>query len=144
MISKTDPEAGRPESSRPVAFFDGVCNLCNGTVNFLIDRDRRGRLRFAPLQGSTFAALAARHPELRGVDSFVLSEDDRVHVRSTAAVRILMALGGPWRLAAALLAVPRPLRDRLYDFVARRRYGWFGRTESCRMPTPELRARFLD
>jgi predicted DCC family thiol-disulfide oxidoreductase YuxK len=133
-----------PESEPPVAFFDGVCNLCNGTVNFLIDRDRRGRLRFAPLQGSTFAEVALRRPELRGVDSFVLKEGGRVHVRSAAAVRILMALGGPWRLAGALLAVPRPLRDRLYDFVARRRYRWFGRSESCRMPTPELRARFLD
>jgi predicted DCC family thiol-disulfide oxidoreductase YuxK len=139
LISQTDPDAGRP-----VAFFDGVCNLCNGTVNFLIDRDRRARLRFAPLQGSTFAELAARHPELRGIDSFVLSQGGRVHVRSGAAVRILMALGGPWRLAGALLAVPRPLRDRLYDFVARRRYRWFGRTDTCRIPTPELRARFLD
>jgi predicted DCC family thiol-disulfide oxidoreductase YuxK len=138
LISQTDPSAG------PVAFFDGVCNLCNGTVNFLIDRDRRSRLRFAPLQGSTFAALAASHPELGGIDSFVLQEGDRVHVRSSAAVRILMALGGPWRLAGALLAVPRPLRDRLYDFVARRRYRWFGKRDSCRMPTPELRARFLD
>ena len=127
-----------------MAFFDGVCNLCNGTVNFLIDRDRRSRLRFAPLQGSTFAALAAGHPELHGIDSFVLQEGDRVHVRSSAAVRILMALGGPWRLAGALLAIPRPLRDRVYDFVARRRYRWFGRRDSCRMPTPELRARFLD
>ena len=127
-----------------VAFFDGVCNLCNGTVNFLIDRDRRARLRFAPLQGPTFAGLAARHPELHGVDSFVLSQGGRVHVRSAAALRILMALGGTWRLAGALLAVPRPLRDRLYDFVARRRYRWFGRSDSCRRPTPELRARFLD
>ena len=139
MISKNDPDAGHA-----VAFFDGVCNLCNGTVNFLIDHDRRGRLRFAPLQGSTFAELAARHPELRGVDSFVLSQGGRVHLRSAAALRILVALGGPWRLAGALLAVPRPLRDLLYDFVARRRYRWFGRTDSCRMPTPELRARFLD
>ena len=139
MISKTDA-AGE----RPVAFFDGVCNLCNGTVNFLIDRDRRARLLFAPLQGSTFAEVAARHSELRGVDSFVLRQGDHVHVRSAAVVRILIALGGPWRLAGVLLAIPRPLRDWLYDLVARRRYRWFGRTESCRMPTPELRARFLD
>jgi predicted DCC family thiol-disulfide oxidoreductase YuxK len=128
----------------PVAFFDGVCNLCNGTVNFLIDRDRRQRLRFAPLQGSTFAGLLARHPDLGGIDSFVLWDGGRVHVRSSAAVRILMALGGPWRLAGALLAIPRPLRDRLYDCVARRRYRWFGKTEACRVPTPALRARFLD
>ena len=139
MNSQTDSA-----DTRPVAFFDGVCNLCNGTVNFLIDHDRHSRLRFAPLQGSTFAALAADRPELRGIDSFVLRQGARVHVRSSAAVRILMALGGPWRLFGALLAIPKPLRDRLYDFVARRRYRWFGKSESCRMPTPELRARFLD
>jgi predicted DCC family thiol-disulfide oxidoreductase YuxK len=136
--------AADASAAGPVAFFDGVCNLCNGTVNFLIDRDRGGRLRFAPLQGSTFASVAAAHPELQGIDSFVLWEAGRVHVRSSAAVRILMALGGAWRLSAALLAVPAPVRDRLYDFVARRRYRWFGRTDACRVPTPALRARFLD
>lgn len=142
MHSQTDV-ADRPDLG-PVAFFDGVCNLCNGSVNFLLDRDRRARLRFAPLQGSTFAGLRRTHPELEEVDSFILWEGDRVYVRSSAALRILMTLGGPWRLSGALLAIPRPLRDFLYDFVARRRYRWFGKTDVCRMPTPALRARFLD
>src|SRR4029453_4098533 len=107
-------------------------------------RAGRAGVGFAPLEVRTFAALAADHPELRGIDSFVLRQGDRVHVRSSAPVRILMALGGPWRRAAALPATPRPLRARLYDFVARRRYRWFGKSDSCRIPTPELRARFLD
>lgn len=128
----------------PVAFFDGVCNLCNASVNFLLERDRRALLRFAPLQGATFAALARDHPELAGIDSFVLWDGARVHTRSSAALRAGMMLGWPWRLGGALLAVPRPLRDLAYDFIARRRYRWFGRRDSCRMPTPELRARFLD
>ena len=128
----------------PVAFFDGVCNLCNRSVDFLLRHDRRGLLRFAPLQGPTFAAVARDHPELSGTDSFVLAERGRVHVRSSAALRAAMALGGVWRLSGALLVVPRPLRDRAYDFLARRRYRWFGRRESCRLPTPELRARFFD
>jgi predicted DCC family thiol-disulfide oxidoreductase YuxK len=128
----------------PVAFFDGVCNLCNGSVDFLLRHDRRGLLRFAPLQGAAFAAVARDHPELAGTDSFVLQEGGRVHVRSSAALRAAMAMGGPWRLCGVLLLVPRPLRDGVYDFVARRRYRWFGRRESCRLPTPELRARFLD
>lgn len=128
----------------PVAFFDGVCNLCNSSVDFLLRHDRRGLLRFAPLQGSTFASVAHDHPELAGTDSFVLAERGRVHVRSSAALRAAMALGGPWRVAGVLLVVPRALRDHVYDFVARRRYRWFGRRESCRLPTPELRARFLD
>jgi predicted DCC family thiol-disulfide oxidoreductase YuxK len=128
----------------PVAFFDGVCNLCNRSVDFLLRHDRRGLLRFAPLQGTTFAEVARDHPELAGTDSFVLAQGGRVHVRSSAALRAAVALGGAWRACGVLLAVPRPLRDVVYDFVARRRYRWFGRRESCRLPTPELRARFLD
>jgi predicted DCC family thiol-disulfide oxidoreductase YuxK len=128
----------------PIAFFDGVCNLCNRSVDFLIRHDRRGVLRFAPLQGTTFAEVARGHPELAGTDSFVLAEGGRLHVRSTAALRAAMAMGGAWRLCAAFLLVPRPLRDRVYDFVARRRYRWFGRRETCRLPTPDLRVRFLD
>jgi predicted DCC family thiol-disulfide oxidoreductase YuxK len=127
-----------------VAFFDGTCNLCNRAINFLIDHDGSGRLRFAPLQGVTFAAISRDRPELEGLDSFVLWDGGRLHVRSSAALRALGALGGPWRLSAALLAIPRPLRDRVYDFIARRRYRWFGRNETCRVPTPELQARFLD
>lgn len=137
-------ETGVTGPPGPVAFFDGVCNLCDGVVNFLIDHDPRAVLKFAPLQGTTFAALAGRHPELAGVDSFVLWDASGVHTRSSAALRIAVALGWPWRALGALLLVPRALRDAAYDFVARRRYRWYGRRESCRMPTPELRARFLD
>jgi predicted DCC family thiol-disulfide oxidoreductase YuxK len=129
---------------QPVAFFDGICNLCDGAVNFLIDHDPRAVLKFAPLQGSTFAALVETHPELAGIDSFVLWDAPRVYTRSSAGLHIAMALGWPWRALAVLLVIPRPLRDAVYDFVAQRRYRWYGRRESCRMPTPELRARFLD
>jgi predicted DCC family thiol-disulfide oxidoreductase YuxK len=127
-----------------VAFFDGTCNLCNGAVNFLIDHDPAGRLRFASLQGPTFAGLSHEHPELQGLDSFVLWNGERLYARSSAALRALGALGGPWRLAAALLVIPKPLRDAVYDFVARRRYRWFGRMDTCRVPTGAVRARFLD
>lgn len=134
----------REPASQPVAFFDGICNLCDGAVNFLIDHDPRRVLKFAPLQGPTFAALVETHPELEGIDSFVLWDGPRVYTRSSAVLRIAMALGWPWRALAAVLLVPRPLRDALYTFVAQRRYRWYGRRESCRMPTPELRARFLE
>lgn len=127
-----------------MVFFDGVCNLCNGAVSFLIDHDPSHRLRFASLQGATFAALSRERPDLPGLDSFVLWNGREVYVRSSAALRALHALGWPWRLFAALLAVPRPLRDAVYDFIARRRYRWFGRSDTCRVATPELRARFLD
>jgi predicted DCC family thiol-disulfide oxidoreductase YuxK len=133
------------ESEAPIVFFDGVCNLCNGAVNFLIDRDRAGRLRFAPLQGRTFEAVRLANPWLGEVDSLVLADAAGVHVRSAAALGLLRYLGGPWRLLGGLgRLIPRPLRDWLYDRVARGRYRWFGRRDACRLPTPELRARFLD
>ena len=133
------------EPEPPIVFFDGVCNLCNGAVNFLLDRDRAGRLRFAPLQGRTFEAVRRANPWLGEVDSLVLADADGVHVRSAAALGLLRYLGLHWRLLGGLCrVVPRPLRDWLYDRVARGRYRWFGRREACRIPTPELRSRFLD
>jgi predicted DCC family thiol-disulfide oxidoreductase YuxK len=129
----------------PIVFFDGVCNLCNGAVNFLLDRDRERRLRFAPLQGSTFAELKARHPGLPGLESLVLADARGLQVRSGAALGVCRYLGRTWRLLGRLgLLVPRPLRDWVYDRVAGNRYRWFGRQDACRLPTPELRARFLD
>ena len=129
----------------PVLLFDGVCNLCNGAVAFVIRRDPRARLRFAPLQSPAADALLASLGVARDrlPDSFVLVEDGRVHVRSTAALRVARRLRFPWPLLAVFLLVPRWLRDPVYDLVARNRYRWFGRREACMVPTAELRARFL-
>lgn len=132
-------------SSGAVVLFDGVCNLCNGAVNFIIDRDPSARFRFAALQSDQAAGLLAplgRVPEAEP-SSFVLVEDGRVYERSTAALRVARKLPGAWKLFYAFIIVPRPLRDAVYRFVARNRYRWFGKAEACRMPTPELRARFL-
>ena len=128
-----------------VVLFDGVCNLCNGAVNFIIDRDPSARFRFAALQSSQAAALLAplgRVPEAEP-QSFILVEDGRVYERSSAALRVARKLPGAWRLFYAFIVVPRPIRDVVYRFIARNRYRWFGKAEACRMPTPELRARFL-
>ena len=116
-----------------VILFDGVCNLCNSSVQFVIRRDRRARFKFAPLQSQGEAAG----------DSIVLVDNGRRYTRSTAALRIARHLDFPWNLAYALIVVPRPLRDAAYDFIARRRYRWFGRRDVCMTPTPELRSRFL-
>jgi predicted DCC family thiol-disulfide oxidoreductase YuxK len=129
-----------------IVLFDGVCNLCNGFVNFLIDRDPEGRLVFGALQteGARKLMRDAGLPD-RELESVVAIEAGRAYVRSTAALRILLRLGGPWVLLARLaLLVPRPLRDRVYDILAKRRYAWFGTRDTCRIPTPELEARFLD
>lgn len=124
--------------------FDGVCNLCNGFVQFVIARDPAARFRFASLQ----SAAAARLLRDAGVtaslpDSIVLVEPGGVYVRSAAALRILRRLRFPWPLAFACIVVPPFIRDRVYDYIAVRRYRWFGRRETCMIPTPDLERRFL-
>lgn len=130
----------------PVVLFDGVCNLCDATVGFLIDRDPAARLRFTSLQGDKGRALLAAH----GItlppgdpESVLLLEGSTLYTHSEAALRIARELRAPWRWAWVLRAVPRVLRDAVYRFIARHRYRWFGKTETCRVPTPALRARFL-
>ena len=131
---------------KSVILFDGVCNLCNGAVLFIIDRDPRQRFLFAPLQSDFAVELLATLDEelpVAGADSIVLIEGGRVYQRSDAAVRIAKQLRSPWPLLSVFTSVPRGLRDRVYDLVARNRYRWFGREGACRIPTPELRQRFL-
>lgn len=134
----------------PVLLYDGLCGFCDATVRFVMKHDRRGVLRFATLQGDFAREVIARHPELAGVDSLVLVEQDprtgaeRVYVRSTGALRVARYLGGVWHLARALAIVPRFLRDLLYDAFARVRYRVFGRYDACPLPSPEQRARFID
>ena len=125
--------------------FDGICNVCNGFVDFVIARDPAAHFRFASLQSDAAHRLVTdvktEHPL---PDSFVLVEDGRVFMRSDAAFRIARRLGFPWNLAYPLMVLPRPLRDWAYDIVARNRYRWFGTRETCRVPTPDLRRHFLE
>lgn len=133
-------------TSRAVVLFDGVCNLCNGSVHFIIDRDPGGRFRFAAQQSPEGAQLLRElgvPPAPGEPQTILLVEGGRVYDRSAAALRIARGLRFPWWLLYGLIAVPRPLRDLVYGFIARNRYRWFGRTEQCRLPTPALRARFL-
>jgi predicted DCC family thiol-disulfide oxidoreductase YuxK len=135
-----------PPPEHPVILFDGVCNVCNWSVNFIIDRDPRSRFRFASLQSSTARALLEQlgRPIPEGdPESLVVIDRGRVYERSGALVRIAHYMGGAWPLLAALIVIPRPMRDTLYRWLAARRYRWFGKSDTCRIPTPELRARFL-
>ena len=128
-----------------VIVFDGVCNLCNTLVQFVIGRDPTGHFQFTPLQSDSGRRLlresGAAEPYL---DSIVLVESGHLYVGSTAALRIARQLRLPWSLAYWLIVVPRPVRDWVYIFVANHRYKWFGRRQTCMVPTPDVRARFLD
>jgi predicted DCC family thiol-disulfide oxidoreductase YuxK len=127
----------------PILLYDGVCALCNGFVKFVLRFDRRGTLRFAPLDGDAGTEARERFPELQRIDSIVLLRDGAPLVRSAAAIEILREMGGIWRLAALGYLLPRPIRDALYDWVARNRYEQFGKLEACPIPAPEVRKRFL-
>lgn len=126
----------------PIILFDGVCNFCNGSVNFIIGLDRQSVFRFAPLQ----SAHGRRYVEefgLQDIDSIILVEDGRAYTHSTAALRIARRLGGAWRLLYAGIAIPRFLRDPLYKLFAANRYRLFGKKDECMIPTPSVRSRFL-
>jgi predicted DCC family thiol-disulfide oxidoreductase YuxK len=158
MPLPSTPDARETEKGA-VVLFDGHCNLCSATVAFVAARDPRGYFKFASLQSSAAARLlaaydaddgrATRASTLVGGEadpwqSVVLIEDGRVFRRSTAALRMLRHLRMPWPLLAIALIVPAPLRDPFYTFIARRRYRWVGRRDTCMVPTEKLRARFLD
>ena len=130
-----------------IVLFDGVCNLCSASVRYIIDRDPSGYFQFASLQSKVGAELLAEHgmkPPEGDPDSILLIEDGVVHDHSTAALRIARKLASPIKILSIFRIVPRFLRDLVYRFIARNRYRWFGRTDTCAVPTPQLRARFLD
>lgn len=130
--------------TNPILLFDGVCNLCNGAVQFVIKFDSKNTLRFAALQSEVGQQLL-EHFNLPKEDIFsvILVENEKVYVRSSAALRMYKNMGGIWNLMYLFIIVPRPIRDTVYNFIAKNRYKWFGEKESCMIPTPELRSRFL-
>lgn len=128
-----------------IIFFDGVCNLCNTSVDFIINRDRRRLFRFASLQ-SDFAKelLSARQVDVSTMSTIVLLKNDRFYYRSNAALEIARGLNFPWPLMYGFKIVPRFIRDWVYDTVSRNRYRWFGKRDTCRVPTPEEKVLFLE
>ena len=130
-----------------VVFFDGDCALCDGTVQFLMKHDRRGILRFAPLQGVTFEGVLKRYPRLRGIDSIVVvnvsGHLSHLLVRSRGVLHAVSALGGAWTAVSLLRVVPAPLLDVVYDTIGRIRYKLFGKRKVCQIPTPEQALRLL-
>lgn len=153
----TDAPSPRPATqpdppTGPVLYFDGVCGLCNGFVDFVMARDARGAFRFATLQGQAgevamrdFEAQTGNRIQGEGeLRSFLLRHGHSLHWKSDAVLLSLQKLGGIWMVAGWLRLLPLAIRNLVYDFIAERRYGWFGKKEACRLPTPAERDRFLD
>jgi predicted DCC family thiol-disulfide oxidoreductase YuxK len=128
-----------------IVVFDGVCNLCAHSVRFILRHEAAPHFQFAPLQspaGTRLLKTFGFSPD--DAKTFVLIAEGRSYVRSDAAIRIAKRLKGAWKLVGLVRVIPRPIRNWMYDVVARNRYRWFGRTEACMVPTPELRSRFLE
>lgn len=135
-----------PPADHPnLLLFDGICHLCNGTVQWVLQHDPAGRISFCPIQSETGRQLYRQHgldPEQPG--TMLLITDRGVHARSDAALEIARLIGRPWSLLRAFRLIPKRLRDGAYGLIAANRYRWFGRHDQCMLPRPEWRQRFLD
>jgi predicted DCC family thiol-disulfide oxidoreductase YuxK len=129
--------------SSTTVFFDGVCNLCSGSVQFIIRHDKCNRFKFASLQ-SEYAKKELVGADLKNVDSIVLKKDEKIFVKSGAALRIASFLGFPINLLMVFIIIPPFIRNFVYDVIARNRYKWFGKKEVCWIPSPDLKSKFLD
>ena len=132
-------------AEKPVILFDGVCNLCNGAVQFIIKHDHKNIFNFASLQSETGQSLLKKY-NLSAVDfnSFVLVQNDKPFLRSDAAMRVVKQLSGSVKLLYGFIIVPKFIRDFVYGILSKNRYKWFGKKESCMVPLPQLKSRFLN
>lgn len=131
--------------SQNVILFDGVCNLCNFFINFVIDRDDQKHFKFASLQSEiAHEFLSESNQVSHNLESVVLVEGGSIYTKSDAALRILKKIGFPWVLFYPFIIIPKFIRDWVYDWVAKNRYKWFGKSEVCRIPNPDILERFLD
>ena len=143
MSSSASSKLPPAVSEHPVVLFDGVCNLCNASVDLIVRNDPKSRLRFASLQSDVGHRLMPGRDPNADPESSVLIEGGRTYTRSTAALKIARLMTFPWPLLYVFIVVPRPIRDLVYDWIATNRYKWFGKKDSCRLPAAEEQARFL-
>ncbi len=131
-------------NENPIILFDGVCNFCNGAINFVLKQDKKGIFRFAPLQSETGQSLLNRYNlSTKEFDSFVLIDNGKVYKKSAASLQVMNKLPWYWKELQLLKIIPTAFRDAIYDFIAKNRYKWFGKKDQCMIPTPEIRNRFL-
>lgn len=128
-----------------IILFDGVCNFCNSAVNFVIKRDKKNLIQFAPLQSETAHVLLIKYEmKTQEVKSFIFIENGKAYMQSTAALKVCRHLSGAWPALYSLIIIPSFIRDGIYNWIAKNRYKWFGRKNECMIPTPELQAKFLN
>ena len=126
-----------------IILFDGVCQFCDKSVQFILKRDPNGKFLFSSLQSDTGIQLRKDYHIPEELDSIILIEGEKYHSKSTAALKIVRELRGGWKWLYMFIVIPRPIRDVVYDFVARNRLKWFGEKTACELPPPEVRKRFL-
>ncbi|SHG55007.1 thiol-disulfide oxidoreductase DCC family protein [Ornithinibacillus halophilus] len=126
-----------------IILFDGVCNFCNSSVQFIIKRDPKGLYKYASLQSDIGQELLKSHQIPNDLNSFIFIEDGNVYFKSTAALRVCWNLKGFWKFAYMFIVVPKPIRDVVYNIIAKNRYRWFGKREQCMIPSQDIRNRFL-
>lgn len=131
-------------SEHPIILFDGVCNFCNGAINFVLKQDKKGIFRFAPLQSESGQKLLQQYNlSKEDFDSFVLIDEGKVYKKSSASLRVMNKLPWYWKGLQIFRIIPTFLRDAIYDFIAKRRYKWFGKKDQCMLPASEIKNRFL-
>jgi len=130
--------------SKSIVFFDGICNLCNASIDFIIKRDHHNKFLVGALQDSVSKEILSKHQvKADYLDSLVLFDNGKIFYKSTAALKIARNLSGAWPIFYPLIFLPKSLRDPAYDFIGKNRYRWFGKKSTCRIPTPEEKAKFL-
>ncbi len=130
---------------QPIVLFDGVCNLCNGAVQFIIRHDKKNIFMFASLQSEVGRKILEQYNfPLDELNSFILIENNKAYTRSTGALRVAKKLNGLWPLLYGFIIIPKFIRDSIYNWVAENRYKWFGKKDACMIPTPELKTKFLN
>ncbi len=133
------------KQDHPILLFDGVCNLCNKSVQFFIKNDKKGRLKFAPLQSAIGEQLLNDADlDSQYLDSLILIENGKAYDRSSAALRSTKYLNGLWPALQVFLVIPKFVRNPIYNWIAKNRYKWYGKRDECMIPTPEVKERFIE
>lgn len=135
------------QNNAPIILFDGVCNLCNGFVNLLIRIDKKAALRFMPLQSGKIEKITVLTPVMNdlpiNLSTVILVEGEKISLKSNAVLRTAAYLPWPWKVLKYFSFLPNKMRDSIYDFIAKHRYRWFGKSNQCMIPTPDVQKRFL-